>query len=176
MHRKKEISIVIILLGVIGIFFILRNNEKNKKLLAEDETFKIDESIKLYIDGEIDRSVELVYTKPITYGFLFMRLNILMNEYSDISSFPLDEIIYSSIRITIPSMDICNNYTSNAKIDIHNATISDLIKLPQIGEKRAQKILDYISLNGRIDSWDKFFKIASIPEHAKDKIKQQAFL
>ena len=43
MHRKKEISIVIILLGVIGIFFILLNNEKNKKLLAEDETFKIDE-------------------------------------------------------------------------------------------------------------------------------------
>ena len=50
------------------------------------------------------------------------------------------------------------------------------MSLPQIGEKRSEKIIDYIKTNGRINSWEEFFKIVSVNDENKEIIKKQAVL
>ena len=80
------------------------------------------------------------------------------------------------MSIHIPSLDKNNAYDSQAVVHINTATIEELKQLPQIGDKRAEKIINFIKENGKIDSWDKFFEITSVPDAAKEKIMEQAIL
>lgn len=177
MYRKKEAILIILMFFFVLMILVFLYYKTPKKVEKEENIiFSLEEPIQIHIEGEIDRYVDLVYVKPISYATLFMKLSILINEFSDISSFAMEEMIYESCSIIIPTKDRNNQFTPSEKIDIHHASSDDLMKLPQIGEKRAKKILDYIALYGYIDSWETFFKIASIPNHAQDQIKQQAFL
>ncbi|MCM1557911.1 MAG: helix-hairpin-helix domain-containing protein [Anaeroplasma bactoclasticum] len=134
------------------------------------------EHIILTIEGEVVRPLQLQYTKAISYGVLFLRIENSLNEFSDLSGFDYEEVIESSKMIYIPTYDVYNNYTPKDKITIHSATLEELQKLPQVGIKRGQKILDYIAEHGHFVSWEEFFEIASVPERVKDEIKKQAVL
>ncbi len=176
MNRKKEwiIGILFIILGIsFNAFFYLKDNKKEESI---DEPRELRSPIRIKIDGEIARNLEMIYVKPLTYGALFLRIEYALNEFSDISSFPLEQSIDCSLTITIPTKDLNNHYTPTSKIYIPTATLEELMSLPQIGEKRGKKIMDYLDKNGSIDSWETFFKIASIPEHAQAQIMQQAIL
>lgn len=175
MQRKKEMLFIIILGFICLIFGIISFMQKKpKKEVIEEQEAK--ECIVLKIEGEVVRPMELFYTKPVSYGVVLLQIGNNINEYSDISGFSLDELIYESQTIYIPSLDGKNSPTSDVKICINSAGLNELVLLPQIGEKRAQKILDYIKSNGRITSWEIFFKIVGVPENAKAQIQQQAFL
>lgn len=175
MYRKKEVFLIVLILCVIvvlGIVGLIQTKPVKKQLEVVDDT----KEINIQIEGEIVRPVQLIFSKPISYGVLFLRVENVLNEYSNLTEFDLDEMISSDVTIFIPSFDTRNELTTDARVCINEATLSELIQLPQIGEKRGQKILDYIRLNGRINSWDIFFKIVGVPEHAKTAIQQQAFL
>ncbi|MDE5546900.1 MAG: helix-hairpin-helix domain-containing protein [Anaeroplasmataceae bacterium] len=175
MYKRKEwigILILIIIILLSNLIFYLKQEDKVK---IEDPVLNKDPFI-IRVEGEVVRPVELQYVKPISYGVLFLRIKNSFNEFSDISGFNTNEIIFTNITIFIPTYDVGNLFSPNEKICIHQATLTELKKLPQIGDKRAQKILEYIELNGKIDSWDIFFKIVGVPENVKDEIKKQAIL
>ena len=78
--------------------------------------------------------------------------------------------------INIPTIDRNNHYDSSVFININSATKQQLMSLPQIGEKRSEKILEYIKNNGKIKTWEEFFKIVSMKDEYKNEIKRQAIL
>lgn len=172
MYRKKEIIFIVCLLLIIflGIFM------NKKKVKIEDNIISPNEQIVIEIDGEVRERRTIYYTKSLTYGALFIRIKNILNEYSDISSFDLLKVINQSISITIPTTDKNNNAQVNNKININTATKEELKTLPQIGDKRSEKIIEYIKKYGSITTWEKFFEIASIPNTAKEQIKEQAIL
>lgn len=172
MYKKKEylIILIVILLFIFG--FLLKKNEEEPL----DITVSNKNTIVIYIDGEIVRKTKLEYQNKTTYGSVFIRVKSLLNEYSDLSSFDLYETIEESIEIMIPTLDINNNYNSTSLININNATKSELMMLPQIGEKRSEAILNYINSNGKIKTWNEFFSIVSIKDDYKEAIKKQAIL
>ncbi len=175
MQRRKEIFIILVLGIGCFIFWILSLIPKKSSSEITYEENKRSEII-INIEGEVVRPIQLTYIHPISYGILFLRIGNTLNEYSDLSGFDLEEMIDSSRTICIPSLDICNQYTPSAHISINSASVDELMMLPQIGEKRANKIIDYIKENGKITTWDIFFKIVGVPENAKVQIQQQAVL
>ena len=94
----------------------------------------------------------------------------------ELSKFDLYASIDKSMDITIPTLDINNNYNSNSFIDINKASKKELMTLPQIGEKRSEAIINYIMKNGKIKTWTEFFSIVSIRDEYKEVIKKQAIL
>ena len=140
------------------------------------EYIETNTNIVIELDGEIARKTTLVFHSKITYGTVFLKINNLLNEYSDLSSFDLYKTIEFSINIHIPTIDKNNHYDSQAYIKINTATKHELMSLPQIGEKRSEKIIDYIKTNGRINTWEEFFKIVSVNDENKEIIKKQAVL
>lgn len=174
MYRKKEkIGIAVILLGIV-IFYLWGRITKVDQ--TEDLGIQGKDLIQIKLEGEVIRPTEVSYLNPVPYGVLFLRVENCLNEFSDLSGFSLETIIRSSITIYIPSLDKNNAYDSNAVVHINTATLQELKQLPQIGDKRAEKIIDYIKENGRIDSWEKLFEITSVPDAAKEKIMEQAVL
>lgn len=177
MYRKKEFIGIVMFFIIMGIFtlfsYIPFNHSKNNSTEVLEHT----DAYIINVEGEVVRSLELQYSKPITYGILFLRIQNSLNEYSDLSGFNMDARIEESQTIFIPSMDIGSQSASNdSRVVIHSASLEELMTLPQIGAKRGQKILDYLAENGKIDSWETFFKIVGVPEDAKDQIKKQAIL
>lgn len=61
----------------------------------------------------------------------------------------------------------------DGKIDINNATLEELMALEQIGEVRAQAIIDYRNNNCGFYSVDDLMMIEEIPRYVFDKIKDK---
>lgn len=175
MYKRKEYFILVILIIII-LGWNISIQLRKKEVLPKEEFNSSREFFTIQIEGEVVRPMELQYIKPVSFGVLFLRIENCLNEFSDLSNFNLNEMISSSRAIYIPTYDIGNQYSPSERICINQASLMELKKLPQIGEKRAQKILDYIGLNGKIETWEIFFKIVGVPENVKDEIKNQAIL
>ncbi len=57
------------------------------------------------------------------------------------------------------------------KININNASLVELQKLPRIGEKVAQRIIDFSKKNGRFRKVEEIMKVKGIGEKMFSKIK-----
>lgn len=62
------------------------------------------------------------------------------------------------------------------KVNIHKATIEDLRKIPGIGEKRAQEILDARDSKGGFKSIDDLLTISGIGQKTLEKIKNDIII
>ncbi len=178
MYRKKELLIAGLVGVIILVYFFIINYQKEESIL-EEPNYDYPNPIVITIDGEVVRRTELVYNNPITYGALFIRIKNICNEYSDLTGFDLFEVISNDIEILIPTIDFGNNYDgkiANKLININEASQIELMTLSQIGEKRSQKIIDYRTTYGKINSWDLLWQITSVPDAAKEQIIQQAVL
>lgn len=179
MKRRITYFILFILFGI-SLFSIIKFHQTQNKETSANPNLNLPSLIEIEVEGEVARDCTLVFAKQITYGFVFLQIKSILNPYSDLSSFDPLKVIEGSIYILIPTLDLHNEYieesVSQLNININTATKKELLQLKQIGEKRAQKILDFIEKYGKITSWDLFWRITDVPEKARDYIRQQAFL
>ena len=61
--------------------------------------------------------------------------------------------------------------TSNKKIDINSASVTELQKLPRIGEKVAQRIIDFRKQHGEFKKIEEIMKVKGIGEKTFKLIK-----
>jgi len=66
-------------------------------------------------------------------------------------------------------------YDSEGRLNINIAEKQDLVKLNGIGEKRAQDIIDYRTLNGRFKNIEEIMKVKGIKQGIFSKIKEYIF-
>ena len=171
MYKKKELLFLIVVVIGLLLFGIYINKDKE-----EIELIQTNNMVVVTIDGEIARKTSLEFQNSTTYGSVFLKIKNLLNEYSDLSSFDLYKQINNNIEIIIPTIDKNNHYDNTAYININKASKQELMSLPQIGEKRSEKIIEYIKVNGPIKTWEEFFKLVSVKDEYKTEIKKQAFL
>lgn len=65
-----------------------------------------------------------------------------------------------------------NSSEKNQKVNINTATKEELMKLSNIGESKAQKIIDYRKANGNFSSIEDIKKVSGIGDKLYDSIKE----
>lgn len=93
---------------------------------------------------------------------------ILIN--ADVSKINLVQEVKPNEMIIIPYKNVSNN-TSNSKININTASITELMSIPKIGEARAQAIIDYRNSKGSFNSIDELSNVSGISETIISQIK-----
>lgn len=61
-------------------------------------------------------------------------------------------------------------------INLNTATLEELMKIPGIGEKKANEILDFRIKNGSFENPEELMKINGIKENTFNKIKQYIYV
>lgn len=200
MKRKKEI-IIIIFIVIIAIFLIILpliiNNTSTTKSATNTENNNVivgtdDNTIKITVYGEItykpinsisddDLTNEISFDalSGITYGEVINRISNYLTNYSIIDS-NLTKRYFDSSKIYIKSSlkkeEIEINNPNEGKININTATLDELTTLHGIGEKRANRIIDYIAINGDINSFEELKKLIGVSDEIITIIKEKAFL
>jgi competence ComEA-like helix-hairpin-helix protein len=193
LNRKKEIFLIIgiIILAIILIILPLLINNKNETKIIEETEIK-DNTITIKVYGEIaylppnsiseDDITTIMYFEQksgISYGEIINYIEVYLTEFSKIEN-DLTKRYFSDTSIHIESIYDINTeeetIITDGKFNINTATLKDLTKLDGIGNKKAERILNYIKLNGPIESFEKFQEIVDVPDETIKFIKEKAFL
>lgn len=158
-------KIFYLFIGIVIIFTISFFYYKifiSKKVYTFNNVKKVEVNITGYVKKEGLYQVDY----NTTYYNACNSYNLL---YDNSVIFDYDQKITSNVTIDVKKRN------DNA-ININAATLDELITLKGIQEKTANKILDYIKTNNKIDSWDTFKKITSIQSKYLYEVMLNAYL
>ena len=193
MRTKKEIILIsiigVIVIALIILPIIINNSPKPKK--DDIVTTNSDNSIQILVYGEITykepssispdditNEIKLTAIKGISYGEIINQISAYLTDYSIVDD-ELTKRYFESSKIYIKSSYISQVEEvddNNGKININLATIDELSTLYGIGIKRAERIIDYLNVNGIIDIFEKLKSLIGVSDEVIELIKEKAFL
>lgn len=142
-----------------------------------DHSQEVKQYIQLTVTGEliVDR-LELTVPYGSAYGDVVKILQSYTNAYS-ILQVECEPKFLKDTTLVIPSRDNLKESFSqeNGKIVLSDASKEELIQLYGIGEKRAEKIINYRETR-KIASFEELKKIIGVSDEIIERIKEQAIL
>ncbi len=132
--------------------------------------------------------IKIIFFLTITL-IIGTAIKVFKSNFSD-SSLPYDysksdSIFFSTSNVELPKANANNNNLSvqsskfilkEKSLNINNATKSDLVKLPGIGEVLAENIIKYREENGKFDDINQLLKVKGIGKKKLEKIKPYIFI
>ncbi len=85
----------------------------------------------------------------------------------------LSLVLTVALTAFVPFESYASSQTTAKKININTASLIELQKLPRIGEKVAQRIIDFRKENGKFKSTTDLLKVKGIGEKIFDLIKDR---
>lgn len=195
MKTDKKDKIIIAL--VIGVVLILAKNfnERNDQILIEKNDEQVENIIgekednqevkkikKVHISGEVNKAGVYEIEDDDRLDDLVKKAGGL-TENADLNSINLSMILEDEMRIIIPNINDTDknidpmplmDSTDDEKININTASKEELMTLPNIGEKRADSILEYRE-NNKFEKIEDIKNVSGIGdkffEQLKDLIK-----
>ncbi|MCK4696222.1 MAG: ComEA family DNA-binding protein [Candidatus Cloacimonetes bacterium] len=189
-ENKKTIITIIILALILVIIIVLFNNFRKisnmKKELQENTEMIEDEKITKININKAD--IETLSKLP---GIGQVKANAIIDYRKNKGEFQsLTELTKvkgigkKTLEKILPYLEMIGDSTSvkallspdslkmiSGKININTASLSELISLPGIGEKRAQKIIEYREKIGGFKNTEDIMKVKGIGEGIYTKIK-----
>ena len=83
----------------------------------------------------------------------------------------LSLVLAVALTAFVPLESYAASQTSTKKININTASLIELQKLPRIGEKVAQRIIDFRKENGKFKSTTDLLKVKGIGEKIFESLK-----
>ena len=189
MHRKKEIIVIVfivlvtITLVLIPLFINMGGSE-----VEDDKNKKSDIFITIRIEGEINNLkdkkdlksitnvIELDFISGVTFGEIS---KIIENNYTRYSIRPTNYTTryFKNTTIVIESSYIYTDedVDDDGKVNINTGTKAELITLYGIGEKRAEKIINYRKDN-LIKTYEELKEIIGVSDEVIEIIKNSSVL
>lgn len=195
-YNRKTIIIITIISTIFLIYVMTTLNEKDnfeEEITIEENIEPEKESSQMIIDikGEVN--------SPGTYEFeenkrVIDAINKAggLTKKADTEDINLSEKLTDEMLIIIPSKEekekqekeitsnsnnastnesVSHTQTSDGKISINTANISELTKLSGIGESKARSIIEYREKNGKFKTIEDIKKVSGIGNSTFDKIK-----
>ena len=131
---------------------------------VSSEDVILNETIQVEIKGEVNNPGVYTLENGSTIEDLFKLA--IPNKESDISSYSLQNTLYNKQLIII------NKQKDEQLISINTATLKELCTLPGIGEKTAQKIIEYRENIGSFLRIEDLMQVKGIGENKFKKIKE----
>ncbi len=85
----------------------------------------------------------------------------------------LSLVLAVALTAFVPLESYAASQTSTKKININTASLTELQELPRIGEKIAQRIIDFRKENGKFMSTTDLLKVKGIGEKIFDSLKDR---
>lgn len=177
--KRKNIqnTIMISLLFMVILFTIAINaNSKNNGLIINKCVIleKLEgEKIGVYIDGEVISPGYIKVPKGSTLEYAIDKAKGITN-HADIQSINLKRVLKNQEKIIVPTIkdtiEEYENKTNIEKININSATLQELLNLEGIGEKTAEKIIEYRKTN-KFKSIEEIMEVKGIGNGKFIKIK-----
>ena len=83
-------------------------------------------------------------------------------------------VVFGLVFFSLFSLDVhAVQKTSEKKININTASLTELQELPRIGEKVAQRIIDFRKANGKFKKIEEIMKVQGIGEKIFKQIKDR---
>ncbi|WP_025724614.1 helix-hairpin-helix domain-containing protein [Acholeplasma granularum] len=158
---KKNIVITICFLLLVTSFIIFQKDESAAYYTYEPITEEVE------ISGAVTNPGKYTVTKDMTLAYL-INLAGGLKENADISNIRLGEKLSKS-HYKIESYHVEINPIIQ-KINLNEAKLSDLLKIPNITETRATQILIYKEINGKFKNVNELLNIKGIGEATFEKI------
>lgn len=127
------------------------------------QNIEIDEYIEVEIRGELKNPGIFKIKRGSSFNELLPEL--ILTDDADLSSISLLKKLKYQDIIVIPTKK------EETKISINSASLKELIELPNIGEKTAEKIIEYREKNGGFKSIEEIQNVSGIKSKTFDKIK-----
>lgn len=164
---RKQILIGIVIAIILGTVIILSKEEEppyyaNESLILEVEITGAVERPGVY---KVEKGRTLAYVINIAGG---------LNVHADISGVLLSRVVEAS-TYHIPSKST-QIETVIHRININEATYSELIQIPNITENRALEVLLYRKLNGSFKSIEELLNVKGIGAATFEKIKPYFYI
>ena len=181
--KKKEWIFIagVLVITVCMVFYPKLKQGQTADSLEEpvkaDRSQEVKQYIQLTVTGEliVDR-LELTVPYGSAYGDVVKILQSYTNAYS-ILQVECEPRFLKDTTLVIPSRDNLKESFSqeNGKIVLSDASKEELIQLYGIGEKRAEKIINYRETR-KIASFEELKKIIGVSDEIIERIKEQAIL
>lgn len=156
---KKNILIIFILLLLL--VSCKEEIEFTPSQSTSVNTYKVDIKGAVKFPGiyDIEENMLLIDLVNLAGGF---------KENADTSNINLALVLEPNQMIYIPS----NETITDSLININQATKNELMSLPGIGEAKANKIIEYRTINGSFINIEELKKVSGISEEIYNKIKE----
>lgn len=153
---KKKLFSLICLLFVI--LFVIYNSNISYGEIKESETIRVE------VKGEVKKDKVLV----VKNGSRLIDIldDIDLNENVDLSCYSLNETLHNNQVI------VFEDKSEEHKVSINNANIKELTTLPGIGEKIAQRIIEYRDINGSFTCLEDIKLVKGIGDNKYEKFKE----
>jgi len=181
---NKKVTIIILLFIILCLIGTIFSNYENDVIISNNIVENSEYSIsgnENYIFVHIEGAVENPGIKKVILGtrlYELLELSGGESKEADLSKINLASILKDEQKIFIPyKQEEIDNFTSNNTndskklVNINTATKSELLLLPGVGEKMANKIITYRNENGFFNSTDELKNVSGIGESKFNKIQ-----
>lgn len=183
--KKKEnlkyigiITSIAIIITITIIYNIVVAGQKGLVINGVKMESKSENEIGVYIDGQVNKAGYVLIPNGETLAYAINKAEGITKD-ADIQNLDLDRKLKAGEKIVVPQKktledeeDVELNETSSYKININTASKEQLTELDGIGEKTAEKIIEYREKQKFTDI-EELKEVNGIGEKKFEKIKEQ---